>query len=239
MPAMEGRPSPHRWNQIKKLPLHPAIQTLEQYEEAVLKGTADALAFLGGINSLRQIALPDIQVVHRLIFNGVHPWAGESRKPGQLAIVSGFPAADPQRIVRELELALYQLREIMEIPVLPDSHHSFLAALAFFHVRFERVHPFLDGNGRCGRTILAVQFEKVFGVLPSFTDQTGYREALRASAGRELKPLINYLATSVGLPIIQAPCPSPFRVAPRFLEGVQNPSFTDDLAWSRDIPWLH
>lgn len=58
--------------------------------------------------------------------------------------------------------------------------HSTLAALAFFHVRFERVHPFLDGNGRVGRTILAAQFEKVFGVLPAFTNQPGYREAIRA-----------------------------------------------------------
>jgi len=239
MPEMEGRPSPHRWNQIKKLPLHPAIQTLEQYEEAVLKGTADALAYLGGIDPLRQIALADIQLVHRLIFKGVHPWAGEFRKPGQLAIVSGFPAADSQRIVRELELALSQLREMMEVPVLADSQHSFLAALAFFHVRFERVHPFLDGNGRSGRTIFAVQFEKVFGVLPDFTDQSGYREALRASAGRELKPFVNYLATSVGLPTIQAPCHPPFRIAPRFLEGLENPSFNDDLTWSRDVPWFH
>ena len=40
--------------------------------------------------------------------------------------------------------------------------------MSFLHVRFERIHPFQDGNGRSGRAVLAVQFEKVFGDLPDF-----------------------------------------------------------------------
>ena len=67
----------------------------------------------------------DLQAVHFHLFKGVHPWAGEFRKPGQMAVVAGFPAADPARIRRELELALYQTRHLLadafgdELPARP------------------------------------------------------------------------------------------------------------------------
>ena len=46
MPAMQGGPSPHRWNEIRRLPLYRAIQTLGEYDEATLFGALDALAYL-------------------------------------------------------------------------------------------------------------------------------------------------------------------------------------------------
>lgn len=94
------------------------------------------------------------------------------------------------------------------------------------------MHPFKDGNGRSGRIVLAVQFEKIFGVIPSFTNQQGYRSAIRESSRRELAPLINYLGASVDLPRIQS-WKSPFQVQPRFLETATMPSLPDDLDWSR------
>src|SRR5262245_57726280 len=159
MPGMDGRQSPHRWNQVKRLPLLPTIQTLEQYEEGVLVGSRDALAFLRGIDPLLHVQVADIRHVHREIFQRVHPWAGQCRTPGQMTTVAGYPSADPQRIVRELELALFQTRELLDAALASSDLPATLAAVAFFHVRFERVHPFLDGNGRCGRAILAAQIE--------------------------------------------------------------------------------
>ena len=109
-----------------------------------------------------------------------------------------------------------------------------LSALAFMHVRFERVHPFLDGNGRVGRAILLVQMEKAFGTGPPFTDQTGYRSSLRASSRRDLAPLMNYLGVPIGLSRMIEPWTTPFKVAPRFLDDVSTAlTFEDDLAWSR------
>ena len=236
MPEMEGRPSPHRWNQIKRLALRPAVQTLEQYEQAVLRGGVETLTYLRGSDALRQLTVADLHQVHYLMFCGVHPWAGEFRRPGELAVVSGYPAADPQRIERELELTVWQTHELLESADANQNPHEMIAALAFFHVRYERAHPFLDGNGRTGRAILAVQFEKVFGTLPKFTDQAGYREAIRASAGRDLAPFINYLGASAGLPRITGAWRAPFQVSPRFLEDAGNPPFEEDLAWSRRVP---
>ena len=213
MPTLGGGPSPHRWNQIKRLPLLPAIQTLDQYERAIIGGIVDALAYLSGIEPLHGLSCRDIQQVHFQMFKDVHPWAGQFRRTGEMATVAGYPAADSQRIVRELELAMWQTRELLDNAEANRNPHEIIAALAFFHVRYERVHPFLDGNGRTGRAILAVQFEKVFGPLPKFTDQSGYREAIRASAQRDLAPFINYLGASVGLPRITGAWRAPFQVS--------------------------
>ena len=234
MPATQGGPSPHRWNQIKRLPLKPAIQTLDQYDQATLFGALDALAYLRTIEPASALTVAEIQQVHYLVFKGVHPWAGQFRSMGQMATIAGFPAADPDRIVRELELALVQMRELLETGRAAGDPQLMLAALGFMHVRFERVHPFLDGNGRSGRAILAVQIEETFGILPRLTDQPGYREAMLVSAGRDLAPLLNYLGASVGLPNVAGVWHPPFKISPRFLEEIAvSPTFNEDLAWSR------
>lgn len=41
-----------------------------------------------------------------------------------------------------------------------------LRAAAFYHLRFENIHPLREGNGRVGRVILAAQLNQVYGVRP-------------------------------------------------------------------------
>jgi fido (protein-threonine AMPylation protein) len=228
----EPTPSPHRWNQIRRLPLHPGIRTLAQYEAAILQGTVDAAEHLHSVEVLNGLVPADFQAVHYHLFKGVHPWAGEFRSLGQLAVVAGHPAADPGRIHRELELALAQTRQLSAAAA--GEIVPMLGVLSFLHARYERIHPFQDGNGRSGRTVLAVQFECLFGHLPDFGDQPGYREALRASNSGDLGPFMRFVARSGNVPMAAVPWPSPYRIAPRFLEAHEaEPSLADDLAWSR------
>lgn len=227
----EPSSSPHRWNQIKRLALHPQVQTLADYEAAVSEGNRDTLAFLRSIEVMERLTVADLQAVHFHLFKGVHPWAGEFRTPGQMAVVSGFPAADPPRIRRELELALFQTRQLLANG--SGDNFQLLAAMSFLHVRFERIHPFQDGNGRGGRTVLAVQFERVFGHLPDFSDQRGYRETIRATASGNLSPFLHFLGRSAGLTYPPGAWASPYRLAPRFLEEHEGePSFEEDLSVS-------
>ena len=228
----EPTSSPHRWNQIRRLPLHPGIQSLAQYEAALIQGTIDAADYLHSVDALDGLVVADFQAVHFHLFKGVHPWAGEFRSIGQLAVVAGYPAADPGRIRRELELTLLQTRQLLGAA--SGEAAPVLAALSFQHARFERIHPFRDGNGRSGRTVLAVQFQSLFGHLPDFADQPAYREALRAANSGDLGPFMRFLARNTSVALSAAPCPSPYRIAPRFLEGHETePSLADDLAWSR------
>lgn len=53
-----------------------------------------------------------------------------------------------------------------------------IEAIAEFHLRFEGVHPFIDGNGRTGRLILNLELIKA-GLLPiniKFSDRRKYYE---------------------------------------------------------------
>ena len=53
-----------------------------------------------------------------------------------------------------------------------------IEAIAEFHLRFEGIHPFIDGNGRTGRLILNLELIKA-GMLPintKFADRHKYYE---------------------------------------------------------------
>lgn len=69
--------------------------------------------------------------------------------------------------------------------------------IAASHVRFERIHPFSDGNGRTGRMILNQQLINT-GFLPVSIPPTGkYREAFRRyDKGKDLSEMVYVLLKS-------------------------------------------
>jgi len=71
-------------------------------------------------------------------------WIGGTR-PGNAAFVPP-PAEEVVECMSELELFLHDQPE--PTPVLLKA--------ALFHVQFETIHPFLDGNGRLGRLLIAL-----------------------------------------------------------------------------------
>ena len=95
------------------------------------------------------------------------------------------PPEDVQEEVSEL------LSELEDIP-----NRNALTAAAYFHAKFENIHPFADGNGRVGR--LAMNYFLVMHNHPPIViheeDRKGYYEALEAwDFAQELNPLLNFL----------------------------------------------
>lgn len=83
------------------------------------------------------------------------------------------------------------LSEIQDVPA-----QNALTAAAYFHAKFENIHPFADGNGRTGR--LAMNYFLVLHDHPPIViheeDRKGYYEALEAwDRGQELDPLRQFL----------------------------------------------
>lgn len=100
---------------------------------------------------------------------------------------TGAPAEDVADEMQEL---------LDDLTDLPEEPEKVLTAAAFFHAKFENIHPFADGNGRTGR--LAMNYLLACNNHPPLIihqeDRKTYFEALEAwDAEQNLNPLKTFL----------------------------------------------
>jgi Fic family protein len=101
-------------------------------------------------------------------------WIGGAR-PGRAAFVPPPPDRVPQ-LLADLERFIHD-----PAPALPP-----LVRVALVHVQFETIHPFLDGNGRIGRLLIAALLEQ-WGLLPEpLVYLSGYLKQHQAEYYRRL-----------------------------------------------------
>lgn len=96
--------------------------------------------------------------------------------------------AAPEDVAEEMAELLEEVRSI--------DPKDILTAAAYFHAKFENIHPFADGNGRVGR--LAMNYLLVLHGHPPIIiheeDRRGYYEALEMwDTRQELEPLLTFL----------------------------------------------
>ena len=77
---------------------------------------------------------------------------------------------------------------------------NIIERIARFHLEFESIHPFIDGNGRTGR--LLMNFELMQNSYPpinvKFTDRKRYYDAFdNYSRNQDAKPMTNLIAEYV------------------------------------------
>ena len=76
------------------------------------------------------------------------------------------------------------------------AHDEIIKAAAYFHLRFEYIHPFADGNGRVGRTLLNyfLMIHDHPPVIIFEEDKTAYYAALEAYDQQEdIEPMCSFL----------------------------------------------
>ena len=91
-----------------------------------------------------------IVLVHQMLIGGIDDAiAGRFRREGEYVRVGAYIAPAPEHVERMLETALLEYSS--------DLGTYFLDRIARFHLDFETIHPFCDGNGRIGRVIITFQ----------------------------------------------------------------------------------
>ena len=92
-----------QWQRIVEAGLCPGITDFETYEAKATEQLELAYRAITG----RSIAVPspvDAAAIHAIIFEGIHPWAGEFRKMGEtVRFDRGVVGLDAHRIIPELE----------------------------------------------------------------------------------------------------------------------------------------
>lgn len=96
----------------------------------------------------------NILLLHKMLISGIDDSiAGRLRGPNEYVRVGTHIAPAPEHLQQLLEQLLVSY----------SSNHDiyFLENIAYFHLEFERIHPFNDGNGRIGRVLINQQLASI------------------------------------------------------------------------------
>ena len=89
-------------------------------------------------------------LLHRMLISNIDDSvAGRLRQAGEYVRVGAHIAPAPENVEGLMESALLDYES--------DFSSFFLEKIARFHLEFERIHPFCDGNGRIGRILINFQ----------------------------------------------------------------------------------
>jgi hypothetical protein len=192
-----------QWQRIVEAGLCPEISDFETYEAKATEQLG--LAYRAVID--RSIAVPspaDVAAVHTIIFDGIHPWAGEFRKMGEtVRFDRGVVGLDAHRIVPELERIALETKNAIDRSTSPQ---DIAMAIACFHARYRRAHPFLDGNTRTSAVLLEAQLQTLFpGETRRIQERPeDYKLKLAQAYRGDLAPLTNHILAVTGHSLIEA-----------------------------------
>ena len=206
-----------QWQRIVEAGLCPGINDFETYEAKATEQLELAYRAIAG-RSFIAPAPVDAAAIHAIIFDGIHPWAGEFRKMGEtVRFDGGVVGIDAHRVIPELERIAVETKQALDQVSSPQEKAM---AIAYFHARYRRTHPFLDGNTRTSAVLLEAQLQTLFPLEKHRTQERpeDYKLKLAQAYQGDIAPLTNHILTVTGHSLIE-----PIHVK------MPAPMFDDDL----------
>ena len=117
------------------------------------RNLARVIGYLCTKSQETEITREVVLLLHQMLIGGVDDKiAGRFRRPGEYVRVGTHVAPSPEHIERMIESIITEYTS--------DLSAYFLDKIAKFHLDFETIHPFCDGNGRIGRVLISYQLQR-------------------------------------------------------------------------------
>ena len=114
------------------------------------KNLARVIEYKRNNNGKLEFTKENILLLHQMLIGGIDDAiAGRFRKQGEYVRVGTHIAPAPEHVERMIESILLEYSK--------DFQTYFLDKIGKFHLEFETIHPFCDGNGRIGRVLINLQ----------------------------------------------------------------------------------
>lgn len=135
-----------------------------------------------------------ILFLHKMLISGINDnIAGRFREKGEYVKVGTHIAPAPENLERLIDDTIEKFHTTVE--------EHFLDKISRFHLEFETIHPFNDGNGRIGRVLMNYQFLR-FGfptmIIP-YKDRKAYYESFSKyrSSSKSIDEMTNILYLAI------------------------------------------
>lgn len=117
------------------------------------KNLARVVGYIRTKSQEGEINKESILLLHQMLIGGINDKiAGRFRLRGEYVRVGTHIASAPEHVERMIDAILLEYTS--------DLNSYFLDKISKFHLDFETIHPFNDGNGRIGRVIINYQLQR-------------------------------------------------------------------------------
>lgn len=118
------------------------------------KNLARVVGYIRTKSQENEINAETMLLLHQMLIGGIDDRiAGRFRAKGEYVRIGTHIAPAPEHVERMIDATLLEYSS--------DLNNYFLDKIAKFHLDFETVHPFIDGNGRIGRALINYQLQRL------------------------------------------------------------------------------
>lgn len=138
------------------------------------KNLARVVSYIETLSKEKELTLESILLLHRMLMSNINDEiAGRFREKNEFVRVGTYIAPNPKEVKNLLENMLIHYNASI--------NENIIKKLARFHLTFEHIHPFLDGNGRIGRVLnnYILLREGFVPINIKFIDREKYYEAFK------------------------------------------------------------